>query len=160
MMLDANSEARLKEVHPELSRRVHNLADMLSFNVLITQGLRTFMQQELLYQQGRTTPGKIVTKAHPEQSAHVFLYAVDVAPTDGEGGIDWNGKDAKWQEILDKALTCGLAEGAQWRSILVDEPHLYLNELPATPDAELVRVLREGGLVSVKELIDRRLALT
>src|SRR2546430_154984 len=117
-MLDANSEARLKEVHPELSLRVHRLSDMLSFPIIVTQGRRNYSQQEALYQQGRTTPGKIVTHAKPEQSAHCFLYAVDVAPADGLGGIDWNGKDEKWQEILTKAPSCGLAEGAQWRTFV------------------------------------------
>ena len=153
--MDSNSEARLAEVHPELSRRIHQLADMLSFPLVVTQGLRTYSQQAQLYAHGRTDPGPIVTNAKPEQSGHVFLYACDVAPTDGFQ-IDWNGKDAKWMEILNKAHSCGLAEGAQWRTF-PDEPHLYLQELPATPDDEMVQAIREGGLDSVRALIDERL---
>jgi peptidoglycan L-alanyl-D-glutamate endopeptidase CwlK len=156
--MDSTSEARLKNVHPVLATRIVQLSDMLSFPIIVTQGLRSYAQQDALYQQGRTTPGIIVTNAKAEQSAHCFLYAVDVAPTDGHGGIDWNGKDAKWEEILAKAPSCGLAEGANFRTF-PDEPHLYLQELPATPDDEMVQVLRDGGLAAVQNLIDSRLQL-
>lgn len=153
--MDSMSEAKLESVHPELAKRIHQLANLLSFPLVITQGLRTYDQQMTLYNQGRTAPGKIVTNAKPEQSAHCFLYAVDVAPSDGHS-IDWNGRDEKWTEILAKAKTCNLAEGAEWRTF-PDQPHLYLSELPATPDDEMVQALREGGLQAVRQLIDARL---
>lgn len=146
--MDAHSEERLAQVHPELSRRVHQLADMLSFPILVTQGLRTFPQQDALYQQGRSEPGKVVTDAPAGHSMHNFGLAVDVAPTDGSSGIDWNGKDAKWQEILQKAPSCGLAEGAQWRTF-PDEPHLYPQEVPANPDDQFRYLFTEGGLEAV-----------
>jgi peptidoglycan LD-endopeptidase CwlK len=154
--VDAHSEARLEEVHQELARRVRQLASLLSFELRVTQGLRSWAMQDALYQQGRSTPGAIVTNARPEHSAHCFLYAVDVAPSDDKGGIDWNGKDAKWEELLAKAPSCGLAEGGTWR-MFPDEPHIYLQELPATPDQEMVYVFREGGLEAVRNLIDERL---
>jgi len=146
-MLDAHSEAKLAEIHPELSRRIHQLADMLSFPLMVTQGLRTYPQQDALYQQGRTTPGLIVTNAPAGHSMHNFALAVDVAPTDGFK-IDWNGKDAKWSEILAKAPSCGLAEGAQWRTF-PDEPHLYPQEVPASPDDNIRYLFNEGGLEAV-----------
>ena len=36
----------------------------------VTQGLRTMVEQEALYAQGRTAPGAIVTNAQPGQSPH------------------------------------------------------------------------------------------
>jgi len=146
--MDAHSEERLSQVHPELSRRVHQLADMLPFTIVVTQGLRTYAQQDALYQQGRTAPGAIVTDAPAGHSMHNFGLAVDVAPTDGFGGIDWNGKDAKWQAILDKAASCGLAEGAKWRTF-PDEPHLYPQEVPADPDDNFRYLFNEAGLPAV-----------
>jgi peptidoglycan LD-endopeptidase CwlK len=146
-MLDDISMERLAEVHPELSRRVQQLASMLSFDIRVTQGLRTYPQQNALYAQGRTTPGNVVTNAKGGQSAHNFGYAVDVVPYI-EGIIDWSGKDAKWQEILMKAPSCGLAEGATWRTF-PDEPHLYLEECPADPDDNLRYLITEGGLQAV-----------
>jgi peptidoglycan L-alanyl-D-glutamate endopeptidase CwlK len=145
--MDASSLTKLSAVHPELSRRVQQLADMLSFPLIVTQGLRTYQQQDALYQQGRTTPGLVVTNAQAGHSMHCFGLAVDVAPTDGHS-IDWNGKDAKWQEILSKAPSCGLAEGALFRTF-PDEPHLYLQELPADPDDNFRYLFTEGGLEAV-----------
>jgi peptidoglycan LD-endopeptidase CwlK len=150
--MDPYSEARLKDVHPELARRIHQLADMLEFPMRVTQGLRTYAQQDALYAQGRTEPGLVVTEAKGGYSMHNFGLAVDVAPTDGFA-IDWNGKDAKWAEILSKAPSCGLAEGAAWRTF-PDEPHLYPQEVPSAPDDNMRYLFNEGGLVAVwKELL-------
>ena len=147
LVLSDLSMERLAEVHPELSRRVQQLAAMLSFDLLVTQGLRTWPQQGALYAQGRTAPGKIVTNAKPGYSMHNFGLAVDVAPC-VDGQVDWSGKDAKWQEILAKAPSCGLAEGAAWRTF-PDEPHLYLAECPANPDDNTRYLFTEGGLTAV-----------
>lgn len=145
--MDSNSEARLAEVHPELSRRVRQLADMLSFPLCVTQGLRTWPQQDAIYQQGRTTPGKIVTNAKPGHSIHNFGLAVDVAPLI-DGKIDWDGKDDKWMEILNRAPSCALAEGALWRTF-PDEPHLYPQEVPAETNDNMRYLFTEGGLQAV-----------
>lgn len=148
MPLNDTSEERLSQVHPELSRRIHQLADLLSFPIIITQGLRTYQQQDALYAQGRTTPGKVVTEAKGGYSMHNFGMAVDVAPLNEDGSVDWNDKSAQWQEILDKAPSCGLAEGAQWRSF-PDMPHLYPQECPASPDDNLRYLFEENGISAV-----------
>jgi peptidoglycan LD-endopeptidase CwlK len=157
--MDAHSEARLADIHPELARRIHQLADQLSFQLIVTQGLRTYPQQDALYQQGRTTPGAIVTKAPAGHSCHNFGLAVDVAPSDGTGGIDWSGKDPKWTELLAKAPSCGLAEGAEWRTF-PDSPHLYPQELPANPDDNLRYLFSEGGLAAVWKEADKLMGIT
>ena len=146
--MDAHSEEKLAQVHPELAKRVRQLADSLTFPIIVTQGLRTYAQQNALYDQGRTTPGNIVTKAQGGHSMHNFGLAVDVAPTDGMGGIDWNGKDEKWQEILAKAPMCDLAEGAEWRTF-PDKPHLYPQEVPANPDDAMRAIYDAGGVQAV-----------
>jgi len=146
-MLNAHSIEKLAEVHPELARRVKQLAEILSFDLVVTCGLRTWAEQDALFDQGRTQPGSIVTKAPGGHSAHNFGYAVDVAPSDGVG-IDWSGKDAKWNEILSKAPSCGLNEGAMWRTF-PDEPHLYLQECPANPDDTMRWDFQEKGMPAV-----------
>jgi peptidoglycan L-alanyl-D-glutamate endopeptidase CwlK len=146
-LMDPISETRLSAVNPELARRIHQLQDMLEFPILVTQGLRTWAEQDALYAQGRTAPGRIVTEAKGGESMHNFGLAVDVAPTDGHS-IDWNGRDAKWEAILAKAPTVGLAEGAAWRTY-PDEPHLYPQEVPASPDDNMRYLYTEGGLAAV-----------
>jgi peptidoglycan LD-endopeptidase CwlK len=146
--MDSISEARLAQVHPELSRRIHQLAEMLPYMLRVTQGLRTYAEQNALYDQGRTTPGKIVTEAKGGYSMHNFGLAVDVVPMSASGQPDWNDKDAQWAEILAKAPACGLAEGAAWRTF-PDEPHLYPQEVPASPDDNMRYLFNEGGVQAV-----------
>jgi hypothetical protein len=147
-MLDDISETRLAQVHPETSHRIHQLAGMLSFPIRVTQGLRTYAEQDALYAQGRTTPGKIVTEAQGGYSMHNFGLPVDVVPMNTDGQPDWNDKDAQWAEILAKAPLCGLAEGAAWRSF-PDEPHLYPKECPPNPNEEIRSLFVSGGLNAV-----------
>lgn len=154
--MDTISQARLGEVHPVLSARITQLdhllaASALAVHIRITQGLRTWNEQDALYAQGRTMPGKIVTQARGGFSAHNFGYAVDFAPDDPEFPVwhpDWTVGDARWKTVLAMALDCGLAEGAQWRTF-PDTPHLYLPELPATPDENMRYLYREGGMEAV-----------
>lgn len=150
MSLDLLSEERLALVHPELARRVRQLAEKCeknSMTIRVTQGLRTWTEQATLYDQGRTKPGPIVTKAMPGHSAHCFGYAVDICPD--KNGFpaftpDWDKMGVRWKQVLLLARSCGLAEGAAWRTF-PDFPHLYLMELPADPDANMRYLFTEGG---------------
>lgn len=138
-------------MHPELARRVRRFWQMCLDNgmeIRVTCGLRTYPQQDALYEQGRSLPGKIVTDAKPGYSAHQFGYAADIVPA--RPGFpafvpDWDGMDLVWKQVLAMALQCDLAEGAQWRTF-PDEPHLYLKELPATPDDNMRWLFSQGGL--------------
>lgn len=152
--MDSISEEKLSEVHPELARRVRILGDKCAANDIwlrVSQGLRTWDQQDLLYAQGRTDGGKIVTNAKGGYSMHNFGLAVDIVP--GNASFpkftpDWEGMDYRWQQVLLLGKTCKLAEGAEWRTY-PDRPHLYPEEIPATPDDNYRYLFREGGLRAV-----------
>src|SRR6267154_5309216 len=154
--IDNISESRLSEVHPELARRVRKLAEKCEANNIIlrvSQGLRTWDQQDLLYAQGRSAPGPIVTHAPGGYSAHNFGYAVDIVPGEEMENFapftpDWDSMDSRWQQVLLLAKTCHLAEGAEWRTF-PDRPHLYPQELPANPDNNYRFLYKEGGLEAV-----------
>lgn len=159
--MDAISTARLQTVIPELQRRVTKLdvqlqASTLAVHIRVTQAHRTFAEQMVLYNQGRTTPGPIVTDAQPMDSMHCYGLAVDCVP-DLPGlsawTPDWNTRDARWNDFLTLAASCELAEGATWRSFK-DFPHLYLQELPADPDDNLKDLLREGGEAATWEWVN------
>lgn len=149
-MFTATSEARLAEVHPELARRIRQLDALVpSLSIQVTQGLRSWAEQNALYQQGRVTPGKIVTDAAAGFSMHNFALAVDLVPEDViPGQPDWNAGNAAWQKMLAAGLTCGLAEGAAWRTF-PDNPHFYPQELPANPTDEMRVQFTDGGLPEV-----------
>ena len=64
---------------------------MIQFDFEVTQGLRTYAEQDALYAQGRTVPGEIVTNAAAGYSWHNFGNAVDLVPEDITiGQPDWN----------------------------------------------------------------------
>jgi len=151
--MDLTSEARLSQVHPELARRVRALSVFLlastpSVDIRVIQGLRTWPQQNALYQQGRTTAGKIVTNAQAGYSMHNFGLAVDVAPFLQNGQPDWVIGDANWKNLLATALIFKLSEGAQWRTF-PDNPHLYPIEVEPDPDDNMRYLFTEGGLPAV-----------
>lgn len=148
------NEHKLSLLHVLFAGRVRLWLDYLATQhnlpVLITQGLRTWAEQDALYAQGRTTPGTIVTNARGGHSHHNFGLAVDVCPDDlSKDGLqlDWNINHPAWQTLLATAPSFGLAEGAQWRSF-PDNPHFYPSEIPATC-AQLAQLYEGGGMDAV-----------
>ncbi|MCG8432486.1 MAG: M15 family metallopeptidase [Gammaproteobacteria bacterium] len=75
----------------------------------IYSGLRTFKEQDSLYAKGRTTPGKVVTKAKGGDSLHNYGLAVDMAPLldpdKPKGNVYWPDHDAPEWEDLEYAIT-------------------------------------------------------
>jgi peptidoglycan L-alanyl-D-glutamate endopeptidase CwlK len=148
------SLARLETVHPELKRRIIRMDSLLpEDNIQVAQALRTWSEQEHIWEEGRTIPGLIVTHARAGYSAHNFGYAVDLVPEEiVPGQPDWNVTHPTWKRMLAVAPTIGLAEGAQWRSY-PDNPHFYLNEFPADPTDAMRETFAKSGLEAVWKLI-------
>jgi peptidoglycan L-alanyl-D-glutamate endopeptidase CwlK len=127
--LDPHRLARLRGCHPELKRRVRALIDALAdegITILITQGVRTVAQQQALYAQGRSKPGKIVTNcdgvrrlSNHQVRADGYGYAVDVVFRI-EGEVTWEGP---WERLMDLAEAQGLTAGGRWATF-PDRPHL------------------------------------
>lgn len=103
-------------------------AGEIGIDLITTSGLRTFAEQTRLYNQGRTTPGSIVTNARAGESWHNWGFAFDVAFDNGRGTATWdeydmngNGSD-DWQEIGAIGRSIGLEWGGDWANFL-DRPH-------------------------------------
>lgn len=148
--MDQTSEARLQLVCPALASKLHLLADILASSgttIRITQGLRTWAEQDALYQQGRTTPGDIVTNAPPGHSWHQFGLAVDVVPMDPLP--DWNTSHPVWARLVSTGESVGLYSGDEFHTIK-DEPHFQLTgTFPASPNDEARQILLNEGMEAV-----------
>ena len=96
--------------------------------------LRTIAEQNKLFAQGRTAPGKIVTKARGGLSYHNYGLAIDIVliiDTDGDGKYDkavWDtrtdfDKDGKadWMEVVNIFKQYGWTWGGDWK--FTDPPH-------------------------------------
>jgi peptidoglycan L-alanyl-D-glutamate endopeptidase CwlK len=103
--------SKLDQLHP----KVKALAELLSqkckeigITLSIYYTYRSLEEQDRLYAQGRTTPGKIVTYAKGGQSYHNYRVAFDCAPTIN-GKIDWNNI-----KLFNKVGEIGESIGLTW----------------------------------------------
>lgn len=151
--MDAISEARLAQVMPQLAVLVRQMADTLvaeNITIRVTQGLRTVPEQNALYAQGRTEPGRVVTDAQGCDSWHVLGCAVDVAPMD-DGIPDWSLNHPAWQRIVEVGTGLGLVDGISWK----DEPHFELTgKYPPKPPQELQDLFKLTGILAVWDAVN------
>lgn len=85
-------------------------------NLLVTQAYRSKEEQDALYAQGRTKPGKIVTQAKGGSSFHNFGVAFDCCGFDGKT-VHY---DCDWNKLGEIAAKIGLEHGDRG---YVDLPH-------------------------------------
>lgn len=88
----------------------------------VTQTLRTFEEQDALYQLGRTRPGKKVTNARAGSSWHNYGLAYDVVILDKDGKANWNTLDVNWKTVGILGESFGLEWGGRWEKFK-DYPH-------------------------------------
>lgn len=154
--MDRASELRLKLICPQVAAKVRELADTLlkiGIEIRITQGMRSWVEQDRLYAKGRTEPGPKVTNAIGGMSWHNFGLAVDVVPDDiSITGFqcDWNVQHPAWRIIVHTAESMGFTSGAEFRTF-PDWPHLQITgRFPVgAPDDEARQIFRAGGMAAV-----------
>jgi len=123
--LDANRDEQM--LNPDLRMKWLRLAEAclsLGCPIFLVEGYRSSRRQELLYAQGRTAPGPIVTKARAGQSWHEASRAVDF----GFRAPDpWSSKHP-WELVGHMAQYLGMEWGGDWSRDRVDRPHLQLKD--------------------------------
>lgn len=133
--MDTITLQRIGKLHPSVRNEVEQIINECNKNltgraqVRIAQGLRTFAEQDEIYAQGRTTPGKKVTNAKGGQSIHNYGLAVDIVLIiDGKTASwdtakDWdNDKVADWYECVKIFAKYGWDWGGNWKTFK-DLPH-------------------------------------
>lgn len=121
---------KIDDLHPkvaEMCRKFIAKCEAQGIDVLITSTYRDAEAQNELYAQGRTKPGKIVTKAKAGQSFHNWRVAFDFVPLlygkpawndtalftrcgeIGESvGLEWAGRWVRFKELAHFQYTGGL----------------------------------------------------
>lgn len=124
-----------------------------------TSGLRTYAQQDALYAQGRTKPGKIVTKAPGGYSPHNFACAVDFAPHVGgpyTGKLNPDYREENYVVLGEEAVKLGLDWGGNWGPGIQDTPHIQLPlKKHGITWAKLRSVYAKGGYPAVFAFLDK-----
>lgn len=91
--------------------------------VKMTDGYRSYAEQNALYARGRTKPGSKVTNAKGGYSWHNFRFAADYCFIDKEGKVTWAGP---WRVFGEVAASVGLEWGGNFK--FVDRPHVQLSK--------------------------------
>lgn len=150
--MDTISEARLDLVNPQLAAKIRQMAEMLApegITFRVTQGLRSWSEQAQLYAKGRTAPGPVVTDAAPGTSWHNFGMAVDIAPFNVDGSIDWNLQHPVWRRLVAVGESLGLTSGSTFRSF-PDWPHFQLTgTFPISPTDEVRQTFIDAGMEAI-----------
>jgi peptidoglycan L-alanyl-D-glutamate endopeptidase CwlK len=133
--MDQPTLKRIAKLHPsvrdEVTKIIQECDSALTgrAKIRVTQGLRTFAEQDTLYQQGRSKPGKKVTNAKAGQSIHNYGFAVDICLIiDGNTASwdttkDWdNDQIADWYECVKIFAKYGWDWGGYWKTFK-DLPH-------------------------------------
>ena len=126
---------KLSDLHPDVQPLAQKFLDKCAaenIDILVTCTYRSPKEQNILYAQGRTTPGKIVTNAKAGQSNHNHEIggfpaskALDVVPLRG-GKPVWGtkGDDLNlWMRIGEIGESVGLEWAGRWKRMR-EFPHL------------------------------------
>lgn len=129
------SKNNLLFIHPDLVKVMNEAIKNSPIDFIITDGIRSIEEQRKLYNQGRTTPGKIVTnadgvnnKSNHQVKSDGYGYAVDLYPF-YNGSAQLN--DAKSLKVIAdhiksvaKQLGVAIQWGGDWK--FKDYPHFEL----------------------------------
>ena len=144
--VDERSEKVIATLQPQVQPYARALvlkAATAGITIRVISGLRTYEEQNALYDQGRTKPGKIVTKARGGYSNHNFGIAFDLGVFEGNKYIE---ESPKYKAVGALGTDLGLEWGGNWKTIQ-DEPHFQLRPQWAAD-------LREQDMLA--ELRDRK----
>ena len=121
---ERNAE-RIKQLHPIVQHYAHLLVTQLEdlgYSPMVTQGLRTYDEQNALYAQGRTKPGQRVTNARGGESWHNYGLALDLGFMDKEGKLTY---EVDWNIIGKVGQKLGFSWGGAW-TVFKDRPHFEI----------------------------------
>jgi peptidoglycan L-alanyl-D-glutamate endopeptidase CwlK len=108
-----------------------NECEKAGIHILVYCTYRSNKEQDELYAQGRTKPGKIVTYARGGQSGHNRMTksgspaakAFDCVPM-LNGKLVWDNKNPLWGKMGEIAMRVGLKWAGNWKRFR-EYPHFY-----------------------------------
>jgi peptidoglycan L-alanyl-D-glutamate endopeptidase CwlK len=113
---------RRSTLHPLMQKafeRLRQACAAAELDIFLVSGTRTFEEQRRIYDQGRITPGPIVTHAKPGTSYHNFGMAFDVCRCEG-GTLTRAAVRLRWdwtmEPVAAAAKGLGLLWGGAWQA--------------------------------------------
>ena len=124
-LADERSERAIVTLLPQvqsIARAIVESAATIGIVIKVISGTRTYDEQNALYEQGRTKPGRIVTNARGGYSNHNFGIAFDIGVFEGGRYLE---ESPAYKAVGALGMKLGLDWGGSWRTIS-DEPHFQL----------------------------------
>ena len=124
-LADERSERNIATLLPQaqpIARALIESAAAIGIAIKIISGTRTYEEQNALYEQGRSKPGRIVTNARGGYSNHNFGIAFDIGVFEGGRYLD---ESPAYKAVGAIGMKLGLEWGGNWKTIQ-DEPHFQL----------------------------------
>ncbi len=125
-------------LHPDLQpiyKKFAAEAKRQGIDYILTCTYRSGEEQNALYAQGRTKPGRIVTRAKAGQSAHNFKIgdtpaskAFDIVPLEAGKAI-WDEKHPAWQKLGKIGMELGLNWYGRPGAPFKEFPHFEMAKL-------------------------------
>ena len=125
---------RLNTLHPLMRQEAIDIFEEIEKNGVIircTQATRTFAEQDAIYQQGRTTPGKIVTWAKAGTSYHNYSLGIDFCLLHKDKVVSWslnedidNDHVSDFMEVITTFEKHGWESGYRWPVEKRDTDHV------------------------------------
>lgn len=118
---------KLEELNPKVQAAAVAAiqeCEQQGLKVLISCTYRSGEEQNGLYAQGRTEPGRIVTNAKAGQSFHQYRVALDLYPL-VNGKPDFSGRSADWEKIGKVFIKHGFEWAAKWKRFK-ELPHFQM----------------------------------
>lgn len=123
-LADERSERNIATLLPQvqpLARALVESAAAIGIAIKVISGTRTYEEQNALYEQGRTKPGRVVTNARGGYSNHNFGIAFDIGVFEGGRYIP---ESPAYKAVGAIGMRLGLEWGGNWK--FRDEPHFQL----------------------------------
>lgn len=157
--MDKFTKEKIAKLHPSIRKEVTTIIEGCDkaltgkAKIRITQGLRTIEEQNLMYAQGRTLPGKKITNAKGGQSVHNYGFAVDICLIIDEKEASWdtakdwdNDKIADWYECVKIFAKYGWEWGGNWKTFK-DLPHFDKKNLNDWKKLSKLKRDKEGYVI-------------
>lgn len=148
---DPVTDGRITDLHPAMREKVTQFINFLDkkhgIKYRITSTGRSIEEQNELYAQGRTTPGKIVTNAKGGQSYHNYKLAIDGVEIK-DGKALWT--NPNWDLIGSVGESFGFEWGGRWSK--PDRPHHQLTG--GFHHTELLAKWNEGDRIEENKFVN------
>ncbi|HYV47001.1 MAG TPA: M15 family metallopeptidase [Myxococcaceae bacterium] len=141
----------LQMINPDFLARIR---DMLAAcraagaDYWATSGYRSPADQDVLYAQGRTKPGNVVTAAQGFQSAHNFGLAIDFTKDSdaAKSGLQPAWSAADYEMLGQQAVAHGLVWGGDWKT--KDRPHVQYPGYVSATELDPLKACYQGAAVT------------